>query len=69
MHSEKPTGQFDFATGVSTTAADIEALHKARQLESPLEPWREVELLFAALPPAARVPSRETCAGFTPFEL
>jgi hypothetical protein len=69
MRSKESTDSLDFDRDLPTTAADVEALRRVRQIPSGLPGWREVELLVAALPPAAREQSRETCEGWEPFEL
>ena len=67
--SKEPSDLLDFTRDLPTTAQDVKALREAEKRNSDLPGWRQVELLVAALPPAARVQSRKTCEGFEPFEL
>jgi hypothetical protein len=69
MRSKASPDALDFDRDLPTTAEDVEALRRARRIPTGLPGWREVELLVAALPPAAREQSRKTHEGFEPFEL
>lgn len=58
----------DLDRDVPTTAADVEALRKARAIPTE-EPWVVVQRLIDALPPDARRQSRETSDGWQDFEI
>lgn len=69
MTSKRAFELLDFERDLPTTEEDVAALRRVRRITGGREPWRLMQELHDALPPAARKPRTRTSAGYEPFEL